>query len=54
MEKMEGTQMGTLPKEVLKSLIKEYDIKEAKDIKAMLKDLFAETIQEMLTSRAGI
>jgi putative transposase len=50
MEKMEGTQMGTLPKEVLKSLIKEYDIKEAKDIKAMLKDLFAETIQEMLTS----
>jgi putative transposase len=40
--------MGTLPKEVIKNLIKEYDLKDTKDINNMLKDLFAETIEEML------
>ncbi|MEG0844594.1 MAG: transposase [Romboutsia sp.] len=34
--------------EVLRTLIKEYDMKTTKDVQEMLKDLFASTIQEML------
>ena len=34
--------------EILKKLIQEYDVKTTRDIQEMLKDLFAETIQEML------
>lgn len=46
---MEGTQIMSLSrKNFIKQLIKENDIKSAKDIQEALKDLFAETIQEML------
>ena len=34
--------------EILKKLIQEYDVKTTRDVQEMLKDLFAETIQEML------
>lgn len=34
--------------EILKHLIQEYDVKNTKDIQEMLKDLFANTIHEML------
>ncbi len=34
--------------EILKKLIQEYDVKTTKDVQEMLKDLFAEIIQEML------
>ena len=34
--------------EILKKLIQEYDVKATRDVQEMLKDLFAETIQEML------
>ena len=33
--------------EILKKLIQEYDVKTTRDVQEMLKDLFAETIQEM-------
>ena len=36
--------------EILKKLIQEYDVKTTRDVQEMLKDLFAETIQEMLES----
>lgn len=46
---MEGTQIMSLSrKNFIKQLIKENDIKSAKDIQEVLKDLFTETIQEML------
>ena len=46
---MEGTQIMSLSrKNFIKQLINENDIKSAKDIQDALKDLFAETIQEML------
>ncbi|MCJ7782475.1 MAG: transposase [Desulfobacterales bacterium] len=35
-------------KELLRKLIKQYNLKDTKDIKNMLKDLFGNTIQEML------
>lgn len=34
--------------EILKKLIQEYYVKTTKDVQEMLKDLFAEIIQEML------
>ena len=34
--------------QILKKLIQEYDVKTTRDVQEMLKDLFAETIQEML------
>ena len=34
--------------EILKKLIQEYDVKTTRDVQEMLKDLFSETIQEML------
>lgn len=34
--------------EILRKLIQEYDVKTTKDVQEMLKDLFSETIQEML------
>ena len=34
--------------EILKKLIQEYDVKTTRDVQELLKDLFAETIQEML------
>jgi len=40
--------MSILTKEQIRELIKEYNVKDAKDIHNMLKDLFGETIQEML------
>ena len=35
-------------RELLRKLIKQYNLKDTKDIKNMLKDLFGNTIQEML------
>lgn len=35
-------------RELLRKLIKQYNLKDTKDIKEMLKDLFGNTIQEML------
>ncbi|WP_196590023.1 IS256 family transposase [Pectinatus frisingensis] len=40
--------MGLLTKEQIRELIKERNIKTTSDISAMLKDLFSETMQEML------
>lgn len=40
--------MSILTKEQIRELIKEYNVKDAKDIHNMLKDVFGETIQEML------
>lgn len=34
--------------EILRKLLQEYEVKDARDIQAMLKDLFADTVQEML------
>ena len=34
--------------EILKKLIQEYDVKTTRDVQEMLKDLFSETIQEIL------
>ena len=46
---MEGTQFMSLSrKNFIKQLIKKNDIKSAKDIQEVLKELFAEAIQEML------
>ena len=35
-------------RELLRKLIKQYNLKDTNDIKEMLKDLFGNTIQEML------
>lgn len=40
--------MGLLTKEQIRELIKERNMKTTSDISAMLKDLFSETMQEML------
>ena len=40
--------MGLLSKEQLRALIKERNLKTTDDISTMLKDLFSETIQEMM------
>jgi putative transposase len=40
--------MSEEDKELLRKLIKQYNLKDTKDIKNMLKDLFGSTIQEML------
>jgi putative transposase len=40
--------MPIIPKDQLKALIKEYKLKDAKDIQEMLKDLFGDTLKEML------
>lgn len=40
--------MSIIPKDQLRALIKEYDLKDAKDIQEMLKSLFGDTIQEIL------
>jgi putative transposase len=46
---MEGTQIMSLSrKNFIKQLIKENDIRSTKDIQEALKELFADTIQEML------
>jgi transposase-like protein len=45
---MEVKSMGLLTKEQIRELIKERNIKTTSDISAMLKDLFSETMQEML------
>lgn len=34
--------------EILRKLLQEYDVKNARDVQSMLKDLFADTVQEML------
>jgi len=40
--------MPMIPKDQLRALIKEYKLKDAKDIQEMLKDLFGDTLKEML------
>jgi len=40
--------MSIIPKDQLRVLIKEYNLKDAKDIQEMLKKLFGDTIQEIL------
>jgi len=40
--------MSEEDRELLRKLIKQYNLKDTKDIKNMLKDLFGSTIQEML------
>jgi hypothetical protein len=40
--------MSEEDKELLRKLIKQYNLKDTKGIKSMLKDLFGNTIQEML------
>jgi putative transposase len=40
--------MSIIPKDQLRALIKEYNLKDAKDIQEMLKKLFGDTIQEIL------
>ena len=40
--------MPIIPKDQLKALIKEYNLKDPKDIQQMLKKLFGDTLQEML------
>ena len=40
--------MPIIPKDQLKALIKEYKLKDAKDIQEMLKSLFGDTLKEML------
>jgi len=37
-----------VPKEVLRSFIKDYNLKTADDVQSALKDIFADTLQEML------
>lgn len=41
-------RMGLLSKVPLRELIREKDIKSVSDIQNMLKEMFSETIQEML------
>ena len=40
--------MPIIPKDQLKALIKEYNLKDPTDIQEMLKKLFGDTLQEML------
>lgn len=40
--------MPIIPKDKLRALIKEYNLKDAKDIQEMLKTLFGDTLKEML------
>jgi len=40
--------LSIIPKDQLRALIKEYDLKDAKSIQEMLKNLFGDTIQEIL------
>lgn len=40
--------MSIIPKDQLRKLIKEYNLKDTKDIQEMLKDMFGDAIQEML------
>ena len=40
--------MPIIPKDQLRALIKEYNLKDPKDIQYMLKKLFGDTLQEML------
>ncbi|MGZ8883252.1 MAG: transposase [Nitrososphaeraceae archaeon] len=40
--------MPIIPKDQLKALIKEYNLKDPKDIQEMLKKLFGDTLQEIL------
>jgi transposase-like protein len=40
--------MPIIPKDQLRALIKEYNLKDAKDIQEMLKKLFGDTLQEIL------
>jgi putative transposase len=40
--------MSIIPKDQLRAIIKEYGLKDAKDIQEMLKNLFGDTIQEIL------
>ena len=40
--------MSIIPKDQLRKLIKQYNLKDMKDIQNMLKDMFWDTIQEML------
>jgi len=37
-----------IPRELLKQFIKENNLKKAEDAKGLVKDLFADTIQELL------
>lgn len=46
--------MSTLPKEVLRQMIKENDLKSVGDIHSFLKDLFKDSIQEMLEAEFEI
>jgi transposase-like protein len=40
--------MSIIPKDQLRKLIKQYNLKDTKDIQEMLKDMFGDAIQEML------
>ena len=40
--------MPIIPKDPLRALIKEYKLKDAKDIQEMLKNLFGSTLKEIL------
>jgi len=40
--------MSIIPKDQLRKLIKQYNLKDTKDIQNMLKDMFGDAIQEML------
>ncbi|MFC2145717.1 IS256 family transposase [Actinomycetota bacterium] len=40
--------MSIIPKDQLRKLIKQYNLKDTKDIQGMLKDMFGDAIQEML------
>ncbi len=46
--------MSTLPKEVLRQMIKGNDLKSVGDIHSFLKDLFKDSIQEMLEAELEI
>lgn len=46
--KREEHKMAIFTKEQIRQLIKDNNLKEAKDIQGMLKNMFAETLQEML------
>lgn len=40
--------MGLIPKDQLRQLIKEHNLQTMEDVQKALKDIFAETLQEML------
>ncbi len=40
--------MSIIPKDQLRKLIKQYNLKDTNDIQNMLKDMFGDAIQEML------